>query len=152
MSKSGRQEAGTLVYAPHQLTPQDLLNFCEMQGFIQDWGALHLGVEFDLLALQVGIMANPRSGNLIRGTGGLRKLEFTPPHGLGGKKRGKRNSCRVCYVYFEEFHTVLLVAAYAKGRKEDLTENEKTIFKQAIAKIHEHLSSRYVKQDQPERS
>jgi putative transcriptional regulator len=37
------------------------------------------------LALQVAIMANPKSGCVVPGTGGLRKLEFAPPKGLGGK-------------------------------------------------------------------
>ena len=70
--------------------------------------------------VQVAIMANPKHGSVIKGTGGLRKLEFAPPRGLGGKKRGKRNSCRVCYAYFEEFYTVLLVMAYSKGARKTL--------------------------------
>ncbi len=143
MNRSGRQEAGALVYPQHQLTPLDLLNFCEMSGFVQDWQALRLDVEFDLLALQVALMAHPKQGAVIKGSGGLRKLEFAPPQGLGGKKRGKRNSCRVCYVYFEEFYTILLVAAYAKGRKEDITDDEKSVFRKAIARIHKHMSARY---------
>ena len=80
---------------------------------------------------------------MVPGTGGLRKLEFAPPRGLGGKKRGKRNSCRVCYVYFEEFHAVLLVTACAKGRKEDITYEEKALIKKTIARIHASLSTRH---------
>lgn len=114
-----------------------------MAGFVEDWEGLRLDVEFDLLALQVAIMAHPKQGNVVKGTGGLRKLEFSPPQGLGGKRRGKRNACRVCYVYFEEFHTVLLVIAYAKGRKEDLTADEKTGIKKAIQRVYKSLSDRY---------
>jgi hypothetical protein len=51
----------------------------------------------------------------------------------------------VCYVYFEEFHTVLLVTAFAKGRKEDLTDGEKAVIKKAIERIHESLSRRYAR-------
>ncbi len=90
-------------------------------------------------------MANPKGGVVVKGTGGLRKLEFAPRQGIGGKRRGKRNSCRVCYVYFEEFYTVLLVTAYAKVRKEDLTDGEKAVIKKAIGRIHESLSRRYVR-------
>ena len=46
MNRSGRQEAGELIYPQHQLTPLDLLNFCEMSGFVQDCEALHFDVEF----------------------------------------------------------------------------------------------------------
>lgn len=145
MERSGIQDAGTLRYPQHQLNPQDLLNFCELTGFVQDWESLGLNVEFDLLALQVGIMAHPREGVVIPGTGGLRKLEFAPPRGIGGKKKGKRNSCRVCYVYFEEFHSVLLVTAYSKGRKEDLSGQEKRVIKKAIERAYASLSSRYCK-------
>jgi hypothetical protein len=142
MERSGKQLAGTLAYPSHQLTPQDLLNFSEMTGFVDDWKSLRLDVEFDLLALQVSIMANPKGAAVVPGTGGLRKLEFAPPRGLSGKRRGKRNSCRVCYVYFEEFYTVLLVTAYAKGRKDDIEDHEKVAIKKAIERTHKSLSER----------
>ena len=143
MDRSRKRNAGTLIYSPHQLSPKDLLNFCELSGFVDDWKGLRLDVEFDLLALQVAIMANPTAGNLVPGTGGLRKLEFAPPRGLGGggRKRGKRNACRVCYVYFAEFHIVLLVTAYAKGQKEDLSEDEKTDIKKVIERIRKRFSN-----------
>jgi hypothetical protein len=141
--RSGKKDAGILAYPKHQLKPEDLLNFSEMGGFIDDWRCLGLNVEFDLLALQVAIMAHPKGGCVIPGSGALRKLEFTPPRGIGGKKRGKRNSCRVCYVYYEEFHTVLLVAAYAKGRKEDISNEEKAGIKKTIERIRASLSARH---------
>jgi hypothetical protein len=122
---------------------QDLLIFCELAGFVQDWEDLQLDVEFDLLALQVAIMRDPKQGVVVQGTGGLRKLEFSPSKRHGGTRRGKRNACRVCYVFFEEFHTVLLVTAYAKGRKDDISYDEKRIIKQAIERAHRSLSSRY---------
>ena len=143
MDRSGRQNAGTLVYQSHQLTPEDLLYFSEMAGFVDDWKKLGLDVEFDLCALQVSIMASPKSGDVIPGTGGLRKLQFSPPKGIGGKKRGKRNSCRVCYVYYEEFYTVLLVTAYAKGRQEDISDEERSSIKKIIERIYKSLSTRY---------
>jgi hypothetical protein len=128
------------------LRPADLLTFVELTGFVRDWEDLRLDVEFDLLALQVAIMSQPKRGAVIQGTGGLRKMEFAPPRGLGGggRRRGKRNACRVCYVYFEEYHTVLLVTAYAKGRKEDLSNVEKSSIKKAIERIRHSLSSRHL--------
>jgi hypothetical protein len=69
MERSGKQEAGVLVYPKHQLTPEDLLNFCELSGFINEWESLGLDVEFDLCALQVAIMAHPKHAPVVQGTG-----------------------------------------------------------------------------------
>jgi len=40
MNRCGKQDAGTLTYQKHQLAPEDLLNFSEMGGFIDDWRRL----------------------------------------------------------------------------------------------------------------
>ena len=81
-----------------------------------------------LSALKMRQRGGPSRARGSGANGVCRKLEFAPPRGLGGKKRGKRNLCRVCYVYFEEFHAVLLVTACAKGRKEDITYEEKVVY------------------------
>jgi len=143
MVRSRIQDAGVLVYPKHRLQPADLLVFSELTGFVNDWEEMGLDVEFDLLALQVRIMAAPKQGKVIEGTGGLRKMDFAPPNGFSGKKKGKRKSCRVCYVFFEEFHTVLLVVAYPKNKKGDLTHDEKIACKKAIERAHKSLSQRH---------
>jgi hypothetical protein len=43
--------------------------------------------------LQVALMANPEAGDLIEGTGGLRKLRF----GDSRRSKGKRGGLRVIY-------------------------------------------------------
>ena len=50
MERSGRRNAGILAYRKHQLTPQDLLNFSEMAGFVDNWERLGLDVELDLFS------------------------------------------------------------------------------------------------------
>jgi len=62
---------------------------------------------------------NPRSGDLIAGTGGLRKLRV----GRGGG--GKRGGARVIYYFYNEDVPVLLMAIYAKNDKADLSERDK---------------------------
>ena len=94
-------------------------------------------MEFDLLALQVAIMAAPKAAPVIPGTGGLRKLRFSPL----GWKTGKRGAIRVCYVYFEEFWTVLLVVAYPKNRRDNLTQSEKREISKLIERQHTILSA-----------
>lgn len=145
MVRSGRPDRGILVYPKQWLHPRDLLTFTEMSGFVDDWERMGLDVEFDLLTLQVQIMAHPKQGVVVPGTGALRKLEFAPPRGFGGHRKGKRGSCRVCYVYFAEFRTVLLVAAYPKNRQDDLSPRDKATAASAIARVRASLAARYQK-------
>jgi hypothetical protein len=66
-------EIHTPVYPQQELQPEDLLNFVELDWFVDSWDDLDLGDEA-LSALQVLIMSNPTGAKVIKGTGGLRKL------------------------------------------------------------------------------
>jgi hypothetical protein len=131
-------EACTLVYPRHAFAPEDLLNFVEMEGFSADWKELRLDDD-DLFILQVAIMANPKGAPVVQGTGGLRKLRFSPPRWPKGKSGG----VRVCYVYFEEYKIVLLVIAYAKGTKDDLSARERKAIKHLIEREEAMFSKRF---------
>lgn len=58
---------------------------------------------------------NPRAGDVIRDTNGMRKLRVA----LRG--RGKRGSVRVTYLYVEVGGTIYFLLAYAKNRQENVT-------------------------------
>lgn len=135
MAKERR--TGTLVYRPDEVSPEDFLHFVETDEFGNDWSRLGLDVEEDLWALQTLIMAAPESGPVIKGTGGLRKLRFAPERW----NCGKSGAARVCYAYFKEHWTVLLVMAYGKGRKETLTAAEKGGIKAYLTLIQKYLDS-----------
>lgn len=124
---NGERHHATLVYPKHQCNPEDLLTFIEMHGFTDDWRELGM-TDDDLLALQVMMMATPRQGKVVSGTGGLRKLRFAPAK----SSHGKRGGCRVCYVYFEEHHTILLVVVYSKSEQDDLSSEDKGVIKKVI--------------------
>lgn len=125
---SGSISLGTLKYPEHIFNPESLLNFTELKGFQQDWKQLGLDVEYDLWCLQAEIMMHPKMGDVIPGTGSLRKLRFSPPSWTCGKRSG----LRVLYVYFEEIGHVLLVIAYQKGRHGELTPAERRTIKRLI--------------------
>lgn len=61
----------------------------------------------------------PACGDLIPGTGGLRKVRV----GRGGI--GKRGGARVIYYYHDDRLPIFLLALYAKNDKGDLTAAEK---------------------------
>jgi hypothetical protein len=61
----------------------------------------------------------PTCGDLIPGTGGLRKARI----GLGSA--GKRGGARVIYYFHDPAMPIFLLALYAKNDKRDLTAQEK---------------------------
>jgi hypothetical protein len=114
-----------------------LLDFIELKPFTNAWDSL--GLDDDALtALQLAIMVDPTTGDVIPGTGGLRKMRFAP-HAW---HQGKRGALRVCYVYFAEYGIVLLVIVYAKSEKDDLSHAEKTTIRDLIERQEKELSRR----------
>ena len=69
-----------------------LLHFVQFPSFLRDWKRLDLDDDA-LGALERELIDEPDKGPVIAGTGGLRKLRFSPP----GSGRGKSGAYRVCY-------------------------------------------------------
>ncbi len=68
----------------------------------------------------VGTLAsNPLAGDLIPGTGGVRKLRF------GAAGRGKRGGFRVVYYVLNEAMPLVAIILYGKNEQADLTPDEK---------------------------
>lgn len=65
------------------------------------------------------IAADPMAGDLIQGTGGLRKLRF----GKGG--RGKSGGVRVIYYFHDEGMPVFMLDIYGKNERSDLSHAER---------------------------
>lgn len=61
---------------------------------------------------------NPTVGDVIPGSGGVRKLRW----GLEG--RGKRGGARVIYFFHDTEMPLYLFSAYAKNEREDLEQSE----------------------------
>jgi hypothetical protein len=66
---------------------------------------------------------NPTAGDLIPGTGGVRKLRW----GLEG--RGKRGGARVIYFYHNPGIPLFALTAYAKNERADLTAADRNDFR-----------------------
>lgn len=65
------------------------------------------------------IAAHPKSGDLIEGTGGIRKLRW----GRGG--RGKSGGVRVAYYYHSELMPLYLITLFAKNEQDNLSKAER---------------------------
>lgn len=127
-----------LVYPAGHFQPLTIATFVEMEGFTADWESMKL-TDDDLQALQISIMTNPKGPPVIRGTGGLRKLRFAPAR----MNCGKRDAMRICYAYFEGYGVVLLVVAYPKNVKDNLTPAECKAIKLLLKDVEMYLETKY---------
>lgn len=74
-----------------------------------------------LMAIQQAILKTPDAGDLIQGTGGLRKLRIAD----AGRGKGKRGGFRVIYLDLPDAGRTYLLALYHKGEKADISPDEK---------------------------
>lgn len=102
--------------------------FIEVPIFTKHWEELGLTDE-DLRSLENTILADPKIGDAIQGTGGLRKIRIP----LG--RHGKRGGARVIYVDIEIKEIIYFINVYSKNEKDDLTEDEKKAFKTVVKKL-----------------
>jgi len=109
--------------------------FVELPIFRARWKDMGLNDD-DLKRLQEQLLADPKVGSVMQGTGGVRKMRFA------FEKRGKSGSVRVIYVDFEVYEKIFLVTAYAKGERDNLTDSEKKEIKQLIATLERQLESK----------
>ena len=108
--------------------------FIEVPQFTKKWKELGLSDE-SLRELQNILLKNPKAGDTIQGTGGLRKIRIPL------ENTGKRSGGRVLYVDIELKETIYFVNVYTKNEKDDLTEDEKKAFKAVIKFLKEELKT-----------
>ena len=75
--------------------------------------------------LQNSLMANPEAGDVIEGTGGLRKLRQADPR----RGKGKRGGLRVIYYWWDGKRQFWLFTLYDKDEMDDLSVKGKKVLK-----------------------
>jgi hypothetical protein len=80
-------------------------------------------------AVIVSIAQYPEGGDLIPGTGGLRKRRIPLPG------RGKRGGARVITLYLGEAFPVYAVFAFAKNEREDLSPEQKRVLMRLVTDL-----------------
>ena len=89
--------------------------------------------EEDQRELELLLMEDPRRGQLIERTGGLRKVRFGRP----SRREGKSGGTRVIYYLLDRRDRIYLLLVYAKGVKDDLTRAEENELRKLARALEE---------------
>jgi hypothetical protein len=76
--------------------------------------------------LQTVLVIRPDAGDIIPGSGGLRKIRW------GAPGRGKRGGVRVIYYWAVSQDRILLLLIYAKTEQDDLTATQLKVLKKIV--------------------
>lgn len=113
------------------------LTLIQLSTFASKWSRLRLSDD-DLRSLEARFIADPEAGDVIGGTGGLRKLRFAPPTW----HTGKRGALRVIYAFIKAGQAVYLFTVYGKNEQSDLSVDEKKVFRKVLGRLKEQYQAR----------
>lgn len=108
-----------------------MLHFIETAKFTKQIKELLSDDEYT--EFQEMLIKTPEIGDLVRGTGGLRKVRFSL------ENTSKSDGIRVIYYYYNMQGKIILFVAYPKSKKISLTSKEK----QSLAKLLDVLKEVY---------
>ena len=108
--------------------------FVMLPEFENQWK--HLGLtDDDLNRLQSELLVDPQTGDVMQGTGGVRKMRFAL------ENRGKSGSVRIIYVDFVIYEKLYLITAYPKNEKDNLSKAERNAIKQMVEYLEKTLEN-----------
>jgi len=102
--------------------------FIETHEFRKGWSVEGLE-EDDLFRLESYLLERPYAGDVIRGTGGVRKLRWS------GRGKGKSGGIRVVYFDLASRSTIWLLTIFAKSERVDLTAQERREIKLFVKRL-----------------
>lgn len=76
--------------------------------------------------LQQHLRLHPESGDIIPGSGGLRKMRWQ------AKGHGKRGGMRVIYYWYVQGARIYMLLAYGKNEQANLTKDQLKVLKQLV--------------------
>ena len=92
------------------------------------------GMSADDLTAAVDLVADsPEAGDVMQGTGGVRKIR------LAGRGKGKSGGYRIVYYFRGGDIPVFLLTVFGKGEKANLTQGERNALRALTATLKESL-------------
>ena len=80
----------------------------------------------EYMKLQTALVNNPKSGDVIQASGGLRKIRWKAPG------TGKRGGVRVIYYHLDKAEQIYMIYAYSKKAQSDLTRDQLKQLKKVV--------------------
>jgi hypothetical protein len=80
-------------------------------------------------ALVAHLAGYPEAGDLLSGTGGVRKLRW------GARGKGKRGGARVVYFFRRSSGTLYLLTAFGKGERANISQAERNAIKKLVKSL-----------------
>lgn len=77
------------------------------------------------------LLLNPRAGQVITHTGGLRKVRFIDAK----RHKGKRSGVRIIYYWWEQYAWFLLFTLYDKDQQDDLSPSQRDILRMMFERL-----------------
>jgi hypothetical protein len=77
-------------------------------------------------SLQNILVEKPDSGDIIQGSGGIRKIRW------GASGRGKRGGARVIYYWATQHDQIFMLYAYTKNERDDLTKDQLSVLRTVV--------------------
>lgn len=111
------------------MADETLFAFTETLIFTED--LLDQADDETLFAIQNELLANPRLGDVVKGTSGARKGRA----GNSQRKSGKRGGFRFIYIYLERVDRIYLLYIFSKKEKSDLTPKQAKAFGELVRAI-----------------
>lgn len=104
-----------------------LITIVELPEYIKSADKILLNEEKDELLYYLS--SNPKSGTLLQGTGGIRKLRW------GSKGKGKSGGSRVIYFFYNETIPLFLLTIFSKNEKINLSKEERDELAKLVKKL-----------------
>jgi hypothetical protein len=79
---------------------------------------------------------NPKAGNLVQGTGGIRKVRWAR------EDEGKRGGFRVIYFFYSEHIPLFALNIFAKNEKANISQSERNELKKLTALLVEQYTEK----------
>lgn len=103
-----------------------MLEFRETELFTRAVTALLSDEEY--AELQGSLIVNPQAGDMIKETGGLRKLRWRQER----RGKGKRGGVRVIYYWYASESLIYMLLAYSKDERDDLSAAQKRVLARLV--------------------
>ena len=94
--------------------------FIETTGFTRHLSKIESGIDI-LSHIQNIILENPEAGDVVPGTGGVRKIRTPDPT----RNKGTRGGLRVLFLDLADREVTHLLVVYGKGEKENISNDDK---------------------------